>query len=81
MVIRALTIIVFLMLIPAGCGFLEPRSLPPECRDEALAQLEAYYVQDVMLACEGQDFDECDARVPIEAHYAQLREEWISCRR
>lgn len=52
----------------------------PACAPEALALLEANYVSEVLVSCDGYEKpEECPAYEPIKARYAQKREAWIQC--
>ena len=52
----------------------------PECSDRALLELEARYVTEVMIACDGQSYDTCEAREEIDAKFDALRKEWVYCK-
>lgn len=52
----------------------------PACSPVQLAVIEANYLDEVLDACVGQDFDDCTARPEIERRYAARREAWARCR-
>lgn len=52
----------------------------PVCSPAALAAIEGAYLDEVLVACEGQSFEGCHARPAIERRYEMRREAWARCR-
>jgi len=51
-----------------------------DCSEARLAEIEAAYVAEAVLACRGQEVETCDALPEIRERYDGLRKEWVQCR-
>jgi hypothetical protein len=71
------------MACVAMVGFLwacASGQVKPECSDAMLAEIDARYTAELILACNGQHLDDCEAFPAIRDQYDALREEWVQCR-
>lgn len=73
-------LILALALALAACQPISAPHAPAACSDAALIEIEARYIAEIVAACEGQSYDDCDARPAIDARYDRLRSEWVYCR-
>jgi len=64
--------------LAVSCAALQTRERPA-CSDRALLEIESRYVAEVMVSCDGQAYDRCDARAGIDAKFDRLRNEWVAC--
>lgn len=67
----------------AACGALQGGAERPECSDARLAEIEAAYITDVLVVCDGQHYDDCmetPSGKALKARYDRLREEWVECK-
>ena len=51
-----------------------------DCSEARLAEIEAAYVAEAVLACRGQDVETCEALPEIRERYDAMRKEWVQCR-
>ena len=63
--------------ILAACAASTPN---PACAEARLAEIEAAYVAEAVLACRGQDVETCKELPEIRERYDGLRKEWVQCR-
>ena len=52
----------------------------PACAEARLAEIEAAYVAEAVLACRGQEVETCEELPAIREKYDGLRKEWVQCR-
>jgi len=76
---RHLFLIAIILVVASCTGSQTEPALPAECSDQRLAETQGLYTAEVLAACKGQTFDECEARIEIEERYAKMREEWAKC--
>lgn len=65
------------LALAAAC--IPPPPTRPECAHERLAEIEAAWLSETLLACDGYTLEACPAAPGLEAKYSALREEWIAC--
>lgn len=68
------------MMLVVGCAAAASPAERPECSDRALLELESRYVAEIMVACDGQRFEDCPSRPAIDRRFDLLREQWVACK-
>lgn len=70
-------ILALVLVATAGCSSTQERAA---CAPEALAAIEASYIDEALQACEGQEAEDCEALPAVREKYAAKRRQWEDCR-